>query len=135
MEIHQQTETVNIFYVQAESFPEGIMKAFDQLYALMEDKEQHTLFGISKPDKNTIAYKAGALEKYPNEGKRYGCYTFVLEKGDYLSETITNWQAQVEKIGFTFSKILTDQRIDPAAYCIEWYRDNDVTCMVKIIAE
>lgn len=132
MEIHHQAEMLHLFYVQAESFPQGITNAFDQLYELMQDKEQRSLFGISKPYQNRIVYWAGALEKYPKEGEQYGCNTFVLEAGDYLSKTIINWNERVEEIAITFSELLTDERLDPSAYCIEWYKGDDLTCMVKI---
>jgi hypothetical protein len=133
MEIHHQTESLNIMYVTADTFPEGIMPAFDQLKRLLPDAENRTLFGISKPEHDgTIVYKAGALENHQAEAAEYNLKTFVLIKGDYLSELVSDWANNVPAISTTFDKLLDDARLDPAAYCVEWYKGADVMCMVKV---
>lgn len=132
MEIYHLTVGLNILYVTADAFPEGIEAAFDKLKRILSDGGTRTLFGISKPERGQIVYKAGALENDPKEARHYHLPTFTLEKGDYLCETIGNWESNVPEIGDIFMKLLKDPRLDPATYCIEWYKEADVMCMVKI---
>src|ERR1700712_5502713 len=133
MEIYHLTIELNILYVTASSFPNGIDAAFDKLKKVLPDGRTLTLFGISKPDEHgEIIYKAGVLENNANEAKAYGLETFVLQKGDYLCQTVDNWENNVADIGRTFMALLKDPRLDPATYCIEWYKGDDVMCMIKI---
>lgn len=134
MEIYHLTVELNIVYVTASSFPDGIDEAFDKLKKTLPDAENRTLFGISKPDEHgEIIYKAGALENDTHEAKKFNLETFTLKKGDYLCQTINDWEYNTIEIANTFMNyLLKDPRLDLTTYCIEWYKGEDVMCMVKI---
>ena len=91
-------------------------------------------FGISyleSPSK--IIYKAAVEESYPGEGEQLGCETFIIKKGQYISDYIKDFMSDIPKIGHTFQELLADQRIDPNGCCVEEYvNDKDVRCMVRL---
>lgn len=125
---------LHLLYVAADSFPDGIMKAFDQLAAKVHDMGDRIIYGISKPEAGKIQYKAAASQFAADEPARLNCNAIVIAKGTYLTETIINFMSDVSRIGTTFTKLLADPRLDPSSYCVEWYKGKDVVLMVKINA-
>lgn len=128
---------INVFYVTAESFPQGITAAHEKLHSMLPSMKDRKFFGISYPDKtHNIIYKAAVEELYSGEADKYGCETFVIRKGKYISETITGWQEDTAKVGQTFEKLLTTQGIDKNGYCLEMYTGEDeMRCMVGLTDE
>jgi hypothetical protein len=127
-------EDLSIFYVAAKSFPDGIQEAFDKLAKTLPTTEGRTFFGIShKNHEGTIIYKAGVLAFYKGEGKTFGLETYIIKKGEYLTETIHDWKKNMAAIGSTFQVLLADPRLDTTGACVEWYKPNDeVMCMVRL---
>lgn len=136
MEIYHLTVELSIVYVTASSFPDGIDDAFYKLKRILPDSQNRTLFGISKPDEDgEIIYKAGALVNFPGEARRVNLNSFILEAGDYLCKTINDWEYNTTQIADAFmNQLLKHPRLDPKTYCIEWYKGNDVMCMVKMLS-
>ena len=134
MEKYELVKDINVFYVPADSFPEGIKPAFERLESLIPPEENRTVFGLSWPDKHgKILYKAALEERYPGEGKKYGLNSFVIKKGSYISELVKSFASDVSQIGQTFQRLLEDPDIDPNGFCVEWYKGPDVLCMVGLI--
>jgi len=122
-----------VLYIPAESFPEGIQPAFDKLEDRLFSKNNRALFGISWPDQQgKILYKAAAEEKYDGEGKIHELETFTIKKGTYISELIEDYKNKLPLIGTIFRQLLNHPELDTNSYCLEWYKDNDVLCMVKL---
>lgn len=124
---------IKVFYITANSFPEGILAAHQQLHALVPFSTDRKYFGISRPENGMIVYKAGAEEIKPGEAEKYHCDTMVLKKGTYVSCTIHNYMKDIPAIGNTFQELLETPGIDPNGYCVEWYiNDKDVICMIRL---
>ncbi len=120
-------------YVPAISFPDGIQSAFDNLENKLSSTNNRTLFGISWPDKNgKIVYKAAAEQKYKDEGKNYGLNIFTITKGTYISALVKDYKKDVAAIGEIFQQLLLYPGLDSNGYCLEWYKGNDVLCMVGL---
>ena len=134
MEIFFLSEDVKVFYLTAESFPAGVLAAFQKLHSLIPDSLGRTTFGISHADKNgNIIYKAAVEESFEGEGEKPGCEMFVIKKGEYISITIKDIMKDIPSIGKAFKGLLSDQRIDPNGACVEKYLNaNDVQCMIKL---
>lgn len=138
MEIKNLKDNINVFYVRAESFPGGIKAAHEKLHSLLPSAlssgEGRRFFGISYPNRtDSIIYKAAVEELYNGEAEKYGCETFIIKKGDYISETLNDWQKDEGQVERTFKKLLTDPRIDKNGYCLEMYLNGkDMVCMVKL---
>jgi hypothetical protein len=133
MEKYHLKEDVKIFSVIAKSFPEGIGEAFKTLEKKLPTKESRTFYGISsKNEKGVIIYKAAVSESFEGEGEQYGCESFIIKKGKYLTETLKDWRKNEKIIGDTFMKLLADPRLDTTFPCVEWYKGDDVICMVRI---
>ena len=124
---------IRVFYVQAESFPDGIEAAFKKLDNFIDKHKDRRCFGISRPENNKIIYKAAAEELNKGEAEKLNCKTLVIKKGNYNCITIKDFMKNIEMIGKSFSKLCSTPDIDPDSYCVEWYfNDKDVKCMIRI---
>ena len=124
---------IKVFYITAKSFPEGIMEAHEKLHALVPFSTARRYFGISRPENGPIVYRAAAEEIQPGEAEKFNCDTLILEKGQYTCATINDYASDVQNIGETFNKLLSQPGIDPNGYCVEWYfTEKDVKCMVRL---
>ena len=138
MEKYTFYENIRVFYVEAESFPEGILAAHKKLHLLLSDEDADAngrrFFGISYLDgKGSIVYKAAAEEIYPGETEKYGCETFTIKKGEFIAETLIDWCKEEKLVEKTFKKLLAYPRIDVNGYCLELYlNDKDMICMVPL---
>lgn len=124
---------IKVFYVTAKSFPNGIMEAYGQLYALVPPSSGRRYFGISRPENGVIVYRAAVEEATPGEAEKYHCDTMVLQKGKYLARTIADFMSNLPAVGATFQQLIAQPGVDLQGYCVEWYlNDKDVTCMVRL---
>ena len=121
-------------YVEATSFPNGVLAAHQKLHRLLENKEKRHFYGISYPNtEGGIVYKAAASTLNADEAKQLNLDTFVIKKGTYSSVFIENYLADIPSIGRTFQSLLADSRVDPNGYCLEIYEgEKDVRCLVKL---
>jgi predicted transcriptional regulator YdeE len=124
---------INLFYISATSFPDGIMDAHQKLHTLVPFSTERKFFGISRPENGVIAYKAAAEELTPGEAEKLNLDTLVLKKGNYVSLTIHNYLEDIPAIDKAFKELLPHPRLDPNGYCVEWYlNDKDVKCMIRL---
>jgi predicted transcriptional regulator YdeE len=132
MEKYNLPENIKVFCATAKSFPEGIQEAFITLDKMLS-KEGRTFYGISyKNETGGIVYKAAVSESFEGEAEQYGFETFVINKGEYLTETIADWMRHIEVIGRTFEKLLEEPEYDESYPCVEWYKsDKELMCMVR----
>jgi len=133
METINIPDDISLLYVTATSFPAGIMDAFNRLHALVQDHNTRMNYGISRPEKGTILYKAAVAEVKNGEADELKCGKLVLPKGDYISATITDLMKDTSVIGKTFAELLAHPGIDHNGYCVEQYINaTDVVCMVRL---
>ena len=133
MEKYELVKDINVFYLPADSFPEGIKPAFERLENLVDPANKRTVFGLSWPDNNgKLMYKAAYEERYPGEGKKYGLNSLVIKKGSYISELLSSFASDLSQIGNTFQRLLEQPDIDPNGFCVEWYKGADVFCIVRL---
>lgn len=136
MEPYTLTRDIEVFYIRATSFPEGIKPAFEKLESLLPSMEGRQLYGISRPENNEgIVYRAAVAAKYPGEGAKYGCESFTIRKGTYMSEVLKNYAADMMQVSSTFDTLLAQPHLDPQGYCLEEYiNGTDMRCMVPLKA-
>jgi hypothetical protein len=132
MQKHRQPESLRLLYVTADNFPEGIGTAFEKLESLIDDVHNRTFWGLSKPQKGQMVYRAGIAEAYPGEAEKLGCAVYILPAGTYLTQTVTHFRQNLPAIGTAFQQLLSAPDLDEAAWCVEWYKGCDVLCMVKM---
>lgn len=134
MEIKNLPKDINVLYVKAESFPLGIEAAHEKLHSLVNEEDKRRYFGISWMNKNNeIEYLAAAEELYPGESENYGCNTFTIRKGDYISETLPDWCNTEGRVAAVFQELLKHPQLDKNGYCLEIYlNDTDMECLVKL---
>ena len=126
---------INVLCVTANSFPDGIKPAFDELNSLIQSPEPRKIFGISYGDgKDNIIYKAAAEQKSEGEADKLGCESFTIKKGEYISMYIADFMNNIPAIGQAFQEMCRDKRVDSKGYCVEMYLNNnkDVLCIVRL---
>ena len=128
----QMKESRKLIGLKAESFPNGVVPAFDALEKKVGKGRK--VYGMSRGDgKSNIDYWACVLEN-TNERPPMGCEELEVKAGTYVSERLSNWQGREEILGQTFQTLYSHPQVDPNGYCVEEYLDNgDVLCMVRII--
>jgi hypothetical protein len=133
MELFTINDDIKVICKNIPTFPIGIKEGFDEMieHYGMEGREY---YGISRMDADfNIIYKVAVKEEVPNEGDQYGYTPFIIEKGQYLSETLLNWMSNTNVIKESFERLMQDPRFDNTYDCIEWYvSDDEVKCLVRI---
>lgn len=124
---------IPVFYVTANSFPEGITEAHERLDRLLPANDKRTFFGISRPEGNAIVYRVAVEEVNAGEGGSLGCNTMTIQKGAYISMTVSDYIKHPHAIANAFQNLITQPTIDPNGYCVECYLEpNLVRCMVRM---
>ncbi len=134
METYTIEKDITVVCVQVSSFPDGIDDAHIRLHGMLPALEQRTAYGISYSDgKGGIIYKAAVEQIQEGEAETYGLETFVIRKGEYMSELLLNFREDMGRVDSTFQKLLTLPALDPKGYCLELYlNDKDMRCMVPL---
>lgn len=135
MEIINLDKDIRLICKQASSFPEGIGAAFKELEQLVGMADERMFYGLSRPEGGKgIVYKAAVEELYEGEAAKLQAESYVVKKGNYISERILNWRSDETSIGKVFQQLLHDSRIDfNDGICLEQYlNDKDVVCMVRL---
>jgi len=137
MEIFTLEDDIKVFCETAKSFPDGILKAHQELESILTCSKQRRYFGISSRNaKGIIIYDAAAEEIYQGEAEELGCEKFMIQSGQYISMMIEDYINDITAIAKAFQLLITYPGIDPEGYCIEWYlNEKDVRCMVRLVKE
>ncbi len=125
-----------VAYIQAGSFPEGVMAAHEQLHLHFPNTDKNRKFyGLSRPENaGAISYKAAAEVTEEAEAHLKGLQTLVIKRGKYVSIAIHDFMQDITAIGSAFQQLLRQPEIDPDGYCIELYlNEKDVQCMVRMV--
>ncbi|AFD05570.1 hypothetical protein [Solitalea canadensis] len=125
---------IKVFYVTADSFPDGILPAHQKLHKMIPYSTDRKYFGISRPENGSgIVYRAAAEEMTPGEAEKLNLESLVLKKGNYISETLRDYAKDISSISRTFNELLSQPGLDPQGYCVEWYINNtDMKCMIRL---
>jgi hypothetical protein len=125
---------ITIGYIQADSFPDGIMPAYEALHRKIPFSPDRKFLSVSRPEGNgDISYKAGAEMLDSDEPAQFGLPTLTLKKGEYLTITVENFMDDIPAIGKAFEELMQSPDIDPQGYCVEWYfNETDVHCMIRM---
>lgn len=124
---------ITVFYITADSFPDGIQDVHARLHSLVADGRERTTFGISRPENGTIIYRVGFEEKYDSEGALFDCATLVLKKGTYSCIRVMDFMKDPVSIKNAFTTLLSQPNLDKEGYCVERYiNDRDVDCMIRM---
>lgn len=125
---------IHTFFVQADSFPEGVAEAHRKLQTLLPTNVKRNFFGISCPNKQgEIVYLAAVEEAFKGEAEKFKCKTLILKSGNYISVFLPDYEKNIQNISATFMKLLKDPRIDQEGYCVEMYLgEKDMRCAVRL---
>lgn len=125
---------IKVMYVEASSFPDGILAAHQTLHKMIPYSTERKYLGISRPENGSIIYKAGAEEIIPGEAEKLNLNIITLPKGKYACISIHDYMKDIQSIGNAFTQLTDLPNIDPQGYCVEWYvNDKDVKCMVRLV--
>lgn len=126
---------MELLYITAASFPDGVMAAHEQLQAVLQFTTERKYYGISFPGADgNIMYKAAAEKMHEGEEMESGLEIFLLKKGLYASILVQDYMNHIPAIGEAFQTLLKHPKLDPGGACVEWYiNEADVQCMVRLI--
>jgi len=110
-----------VYSIAAKSFPNDVLKAHQELHNRIPFSKERRYFGISRPEKGVILYKAAAEKIGTDAEEPIDCESFVIEKGNYRTITVYNFKNSQNGIGAAFEELISYSDIDPNGYCIEWY--------------
>jgi predicted transcriptional regulator YdeE len=115
------------------TFPAGIGETFEELLQKIPGGFNRSYYGIAWMENNTPFYFATAVETYDGEAAQYGYQKLPIQKGKYITVTVTGWRNKTTTIKDVFTEMMKDKRYDMSSPCIEWYKnDNEMLCMLKI---
>ena len=126
---------INMFYVTAKSFPDGIGEATEKLHSLFSFSKERRIFGLSRPENNDgIIYRAAAEEMYEGEAGKLQCSTLIIPKGKYIALEVIDFRKDILSIDRAFKQLLQQPNLDPQGYCVEQYANDReaVTCMIRL---
>jgi len=127
-------QDILVYFIQAETFPDGALAAFQKLHSLIDFPQQRRSFGISRPENGIIVYRAAAeVKEQEDDLKSSELRTLIVPKGDYIGLEIKNFVEDLSSIKKAFDQLILHPQIDPDGYCIEEYKSmHDVICMVRL---
>ena len=126
---------ITVFYVTANTFPEGIGEAFEKLHSLFPFSRERRIFGLSRPENNDgIVYRAAAEEMYEGEAEKLQCSRLILPKGKYIALDVIDFRKDLMSIDRAFKQLLHQPNLDPQGYCVEQYASDSeaITCMIRL---
>lgn len=135
MDTFKLDHDIPVLSVVANSFPEGILQAHEDLHKLIPFSMDRNYFGLSRPENGgPIIYRAAAEEKEPGEAEKYQSDRLIIKQGEYASIILRNFRNSPQKIGEAFQELLAVPNLDPEGYCVEWYANDkeEVRCMVRL---
>ncbi len=124
-------ESIPVVCVTATSFPDGIMEAYEKLYRKVKNHTGRTTYGISTFSNGNLIYKAAFSHMDDDDISEMSLESDVISKGEYIAETIKNFEKHRDKFQPTFKK-LGDSKYKTGMPGIEWYQGNNVKCMLPI---
>ncbi len=135
MEKYTLTEDLKVFGIQVDKFPTGIGEAFDKLVKMIPEGFKRSYYGIAEMMNKGMIYRATAEEKQEGEAEKYGCENYTIEKGEYLTVTLRDWQSKTNTINSIFHNMIQDDKVDRTKPSIEWYKnEHEMLCMLKLKA-
>lgn len=133
MEQIEIRKNIKVFYIEARSFPDGVLEAFQKMHSLIEFPPGRRNFGISRPENGQIVYRVASEELVKGDLKKHNLTEFVIPKGNYIGIEIKNFRKDISAIKKAFDLLLKNPGIDKNGYCIEEYKGiDDVFCMVRL---
>ena len=134
METYNLSQDVRLCCFTAESFPDGVMAAFQRLNSVVADHDGRRLFGLSWPDdKGSMIYKAAVEERYPGEAEDLGAELYILKRGEYLGLEVHNFMDDIPSIGRAFRQLVDAPGVHPNTMGVEEYLSGTtVRCMVPM---
>jgi hypothetical protein len=126
-------QDIRVFYIQAKSFPDGVMEAFQKLHSLLEFPPQRRNFGISRPENGKIIYRVAAQELVAGDLQKHQLTEFIIPNGNYIGIKIKDFRKDLTQLKIAFDLLLSNPNLDHNSYCIEEYIGiDDVVCMVRL---
>jgi hypothetical protein len=133
MEAINLENDIKVMYVTAAAFPSGVLEAHQKLHRQVPQGDNRKYFGVSRPDRGEIVYRAAAEEIVEGEAERLKLDTLIIKKGNYISTVVQDFMTNLKGIEIAFNQLLEYPNIDPQGYCVEVYlNDKDVQCMIRL---
>ncbi|RPD42274.1 hypothetical protein [Chitinophaga barathri] len=135
MEIREMLleKDIPVFYVQAVSFPNGIMGAYTSLHSSLGDAHERPSYGVTEMVDDHLTYKACAGLFTQDEKDEIDLPVYNIPAGRYLSMKIKPFGPQMQKFPEFFKELMDHPMAKPGTLGIEHYKTLDtVILMVQV---
>ena len=109
--------------MKANSFPEGISDAWEELKKDLTDSDDRQFYGISKCVNDRIEYFAGMTKRNKDEELREGFESLIIPEGKWVGTIIKDWLQNISEIGPTFRKLESGRDLDESMPFVEYFQD------------
>jgi len=126
-------DELDLMYIQATSFPEGVEEAWRKLESRLPTIKRRKFFGTSRLVGEKIEYRACVVPSDESEPSRLGLDTFTIPAGNYASKNLVDWTKQTQ-IKTIFEELSSKYTVDSSRPHIEFYRSQkELVLMVPIV--
>ncbi len=124
---------ITLLCAKAESFPNGVLAAFQLIENAAPEFKKRDFYGLSRGNREGgIDYWAAVEQKKPEEPEKTGFESKTIRSGKYATLKIKDFRKNIPEIGQAFTKLLTLPEMDPNTFCLEKYENDTVKCMVRL---
>lgn len=126
---------IHVLCVQAETFPNGIMQAYQTLGERLLTNPNRLHYGLSHgTPTGEVIYFAAAEQLQPNEPMELNLIPKIIPAGNYACITVLNYMQNLPSVAQTFRTLLALPNHDTNGMCVEQYiNQNDVECMLRLV--
>lgn len=124
-------EDIPVICVRADSFPGDVKGAYEKLYSSVPDPHKRVTYGLSFMENGKLVYKAAFNRMVDDDPEKLGMETDIIYKGEYIAETIHDFENHRDQFQGTFQK-LGDSDLKTEVRGVEWYQGKDVKCMLPL---
>ena len=125
-------QDIQVLYIQAENFPQGIPGAFEKLNQIPGGLKDRHVYGITACIGDQLVYRACVKENFKGEGEQYGLSSYAIPKGKYLYTVLENWPENLARIPGLFDELMALPNVKKQTVCLEDYTaDGNMLAMVQ----
>jgi len=130
----KKLDELNLMFVQASSFPDGIKEAWNRLEGPLATLKGKKFYGTSRFIDGAMEYRACVIPSDASEPSRLGFDTFTIPSGYYATKKLMDWPTKTHLIKTIFEELGSKYSVDYNRPHIEFYRSQkEVVLMVPII--
>jgi len=116
-----QQPPLRLITVKAQSFPDGIRGAWEEMESKRSIKGRKS-YGLICTTETGMEYHAGLVSDGALEERVTGLPVVEVPGGSCARIKLENWRQKIEQIGALFAQMAEEHELDPTRPAMEFYR-------------